>query len=266
MTDTNTREPYLIIMSDTHVSSPDGRWSHVTARFHSFLEGLKADPPEVLFINGDIVDNVFLDDGKPVLGGLEHWEKDVHAYCSAIAPYKEIDFRGSLGPNHDFLGDISMAHAGERLCTSRGSFAWQGFNFVWLSGKMHSFSNDPELREESFETDDLVWLDHELDGKDNVVLMFHVPLTTEDTVKRGAWPDNRSIIIPTEDRIYDVIDRHLDSIKMIFNGHIHGLMESDYKGIPLKIAAFYDQGHYCRVTIQDRELNVTLHSHPSPAS
>jgi len=209
-----------------------------------------------------------LENGKPVIGTVKHWEKDVWAYRSAIEPYKKIDFRGSLGPNHDFGGadDISMAHASERLCSGRGSFSFGGFEFVWLSGKVHSFSNDPAYREESFDTEDLLWLEDELASKDRIVLMFHVPLTTEETIKHGAWPGDRSIIIPTEDRIYGVIDRHLDTIQMIFNGHIHGVIESDYKGIPLRIASFYNQGHYCRVSVHDKELNVTVHTYPSAGS
>lgn len=152
------------------------------------------------------------------------------------------------------------------MCSPRGSFNFNGFDFVWLSGKVHAFSNDPASREESFDIDDLIWLENELASKDNVVLMFHVPLTTEETITRGAWPGNRSITIPTEDKIYGIIDRHLDTIKMIFNGHIHGFIESEYKGIPLRIATFYNQGHYCKVSVHDEELNVTVHTHPSAGS
>lgn len=259
----NTKEPYLIIMSDTHLSSQDGRWPETTAHFKSFLESMRADQPERVFINGDILDNIALENGNPTCRDIHNWKKDLHAYMSATADFQDIDFLGSLGPNHDFIGDITMAYAAERLCSARGSFSFGGFEFVWISCKFHSFSNDPVSREECFDIDDLVWLDNELDCKDKAILLFHVPLTTEDTINRGAWSDNRSIIIPKEDKIYDVIDRHLNSIKMIFNGHIHGLLESDYKGIPLKIATFYNQGHYCRVSVHDGELNVTVHTYPS---
>jgi len=51
---------------------------------------------------------------------------------------------------------------------------------------------------------------------------------------------------------------------MIFNGHIHGLMESEYKGIPLKMATFYNQGYYCRVSVRDEELNVSVQRYPNP--
>ncbi len=260
MKDKHARVPYLILASDTHVSCPAGRWAQETPRFEAFLSSLQADPPEILFINGDVVDNMVLENGKPVIGTVEHWEKDVHAYRSAIEPYKGITFHGSLGPGHDFGGDISKPRAGERLCSPRGSFTWHGFVFVWLSGNAHSFSNDPASREESFGDDDLRWLEETLVGNERVVLMFHVPLSTEETIKRGAWPGNRSIVIPKEDTIYRVIDRHLASIKMIFNGHIHGVMESDYKGIPLKIATFYSQGHYWRVSVQDGDLHASVHT------
>jgi len=230
------------------------------------LESLQADHPERLFINGDILDNLFLDNGDLVSGDINNWKKDLHAYTNVIADFPHIDFFGSLGPNHDFCGDISLAYAAEGLCSGRGSFSFGGFEFVWLSGKVHSFSNDPAYREESFDTEDLLWLEDELASKDRIVLMFHVPLTTEETIKHGAWPGDRSIIIPTEDRIYGVIDRHLDTIQMIFNGHIHGVIESDYKGIPLRIASFYNQGHYCRVSVHDKELNVTVHTYPSAGS
>lgn len=259
-----SKEPYLVITSDTHVSCPDGRWAHATSHFKAFLSSLQTDPPEIFFVNGDIIDNIVLEKGKPVIGAMKHWENDVRAYCSAIEPYKDIEFRGSLGPSHDFGGDgdIRKSHAGEKLCRPRGTFTWQGFDFVWLSGQVHSFSNDPELREESFDADDLLWLDKELATKRRAILMFHVPLTTEETIKHGAWPGNRSTNIPKEDTIYSVIDRHLDSIKMIFNGHMHNLIESEYKGIPLKIAPFYNEGHYCKVSVHDEELRVSVHTYP----
>lgn len=262
-----SENPYLIITSDTHVSSSDGRWYEATAHFRSFLDSLKVNPPKIMFINGDIVDNVASDSNKnPVTETLLNWQKDVQEYLSAIETYKETEFHGSLGPGHDFSSDISMAYAGERVCSDKGSFCWQGFNFVWLSGKVASFSNDPELREESFDADDLVWLDNELSGKDNAVLLFHVPLRTDATFERGAWSGHRNITIPTEDAIYSIIDRHLDRIEMIFNGHIHGFIESEYKGIPIKIATFYNQGHHCKVYVRNEELNVTVDTYPPVSS
>ena len=220
-----------------------------------------------MFINGDIVDNVVLNSDKtPVTGTLSNWQKDVREYISAREILDDIPFHGSLGPGHDFSNEISMERAGKCLCSPRGSFSFNGFDFVWLSGKVHAFSNEPASREESFARDDLLWLENELAGKDHVVLMFHVPLTTEETIRHGAWPGNRSITIPTEDKIYAVIDRHLDTIKMIFNGHIHGFIASDYKGIPLKIATFYNKGHYCKICVHDETLDVTVLTYPSAGS
>jgi hypothetical protein len=261
----DTMTPYMIITSDTHVSCPEGRWPQATALFEDFLRSLEGSPPEVFFVNGDIVDNFMHEDGKPVTGTVEHWEKDVATYQSAIAPYEGIAFRGSLGPGHDTGGDITMAHAGERLCSPRGSFAWQGFDFVWISGKVHSFSNVPAEREESFDPDTLRWLDRHLAVKKKVVLLFHVPLRTADTAKHGAWPGNRNITIPPEDGIYDVIDRHLDSIEMIFHGHIHRVIEAEYKGIPIRSSPFYGQGHYSKVFVDSDTLRVELHAFRPPA-
>ena len=186
MTESNAAPPYMIVTSDTHVSCLDGRCPEATPHFKAFLRSLQANPPEVLSINGDIVDNMVIEDGNPVMGTRQHWEQDIAAYRAAIAPYKQIDFRGSLGPNHDFYddGDIPEALAGDKLCSQRGSFAWQGFDFVWLSSKVHAFSNEPSKREESFSPDDLLWLDRELAGKQRVVLLFHVPLRTAETAKR----------------------------------------------------------------------------------
>lgn len=261
MKDPSARDPYLIITSDTHLSSPDGRWAEATAHFRSFLTSLQADPPQIMFINGDIIDNVTLDKKKPVTGTLQNWKQDVCEYLSTKAAFKHIDFRGSLGPGHDFSSEISVEYAGERLCSPRGSFCWQGFQFVWLSGNVHSFSNDPPAREECFDADDLLWLDRELASKEDVVLLFHVPLRTDDTIGPGAWAGNRSITIPTEDGVYAVIDRHLGTIKKIFNGHIHDFIESEYKGIPVHICPFYNQGHYCKVSVLADELIVTGHAY-----
>lgn len=254
----------MIIMSDTHVSCPDGRWANATPHFRAFLRTLKSDPPEILFINGDIIDNIVIKDGKPFLGKFEHWQKDVRTYLKAIEPYGDITFRGSLGPGHDFYEatGLTKEQAAEHLCSHRGSFSWQGFNFVWISGNIHSFSNDPERREESFGEEDLIWLDQELTGLENIVLLFHVPVATTETVKHGAWPGNRSIVIPPEDAIYPVIDRHLERIRCIFNGHMHGHIESDYKGVPVHIATFYGLGHYYEVSVQNGSLNVVAGNCP----
>ena len=262
MTQSNAVAPYMIVTSDTHVSCPDGRWPQATSHFKAFLSSLKTDPPEILFVNGDIVDNIVIEKGKPVVGTVQHWEKDVAAYRSAIEPYKEIDFRGSLGPSHDFGGDgdIPKALAGDKLCSPRGSFTWQGFDFVWISGKLHSFSNVPAKREESFDPDDLRWLDRELAGKKRVILLFHVPLRTVETAKHGRWAGNRNITIPPEDQIYDVIDRHLDKIELIFHGHIHHVIETEYKGIPIRMSPFYGQGHYSKVSVDGDALRVKLHT------
>jgi len=262
MTESNAVPPYMIVMSDTHVSCPEGRWAKATPHFKAFLSSLQADPPEILFINGDIVDNMVIENGKPVMGTVQHWEQDVATYHAAIAPYKQIAFRGSLGPNHDFyeVGNIPEALAGEKLCPQRGSFAWQGFDFVWLSSKIHAFSNEPSKREESFTPDDLQWLDRELAGKQRVVLFFHVPLRTAETAKRGPWPGNRNITTPPEDKIYSLIDRHLDKIELIFHGHIHQAMETDYKGIPIRLTPFWGQGHYSKVSVDGDVLRVEQHT------
>lgn len=255
------------MLSDLHLSSPDGRWPDTTAHFRAFLDSLKHALPQIMFINGDILDNYVSENGNAIMGSLSNWEKDAQEYLSAIERLEDTSIHGSLGPGHDFTDDIPMCDAGEGLSIRpRGCFAWHGFHFVWISGKVHSFSNDPALREESFDADDLRWLDHELVGKDNVVLLFHVPLRTEATAERGKWPGNRNITIPPEDSIYSLIDKHLSRVKWIFNGHMHGVISSEYKGIPVQISTFYNQGHYCKASVHDGELNVSVHSHPPVGS
>ena len=260
MKTTNPEDPYLIVTSDTHVSSAEGRWSEATAHFRSFLDSLKANPPQIVFINGDIIDNFT---PRVVRGTLPHWEKDVHEYLSLKAKCEGIDFQGSLGNGHDFTDEISMEYAGGKLCHPRGSFCWQGFDFVWLSGKVSTFSNEPAARVESFDADDLLWLDNELASKEKVVLLFHVPLRTDDTVERGEWKNNSNLTTPREDKIYAVIDKHLGRIETIFNGHIHHFIESEYKGIPIYISPFYGKGHHCKISVHADELNVTVHTYPA---
>lgn len=241
-------EPYLIVTSDIHLSNPDGRWPHTVDRFQTFLSGLEKTPPQLIFIVGDIVDNVrYMPDGSPRAGDRAYWAREVDIYRRAQATLPETQFLQSLGPGHDYIAPVTLTEAEQTLGARNGSIVWRRKKFIWLTVPTASFGLDGTNYRNSLSEEEYVWLDRELQTAKEAILLFHVPLRTDLTFHYGKWPGELNLTIDPRDRIYTIIDRHASRIQAIFNGHIHKFINTTYGDIPLYLCPFFDHGCHCTV-------------------
>ena len=245
--------PYLLMTSDIHLSSPSGRWPETTQRFHLFMKEVSKNPPEIIFIAGDVVDNAT----KDYPGSLSNWQDEWKIYKSIREAYGDIEFRQSYGTGHDWLNDAMLETLDLDVGGRRGVFKWRGLNFVWLSfGPGAFFPSAPEHHGD-LNDEDYGWLEKKLSSLANVSLVFHVPLSTPLSTKFGALSDGRLIVLDPRDYLYKIIDTNRKKIDMIFSGHIHKAFRDQFKGVPLFSCPFMDNNSFCTLQIIDGSSKVS---------
>ena len=156
-------EPYLIVTSDIHISNPTGRWSFATKRFKDFLKSLKSKPPKILFVVGDVVDNVRpAPNGGVMAGDLDYWSDEINIYRELQRLLPETQFRQTLGPGHDFIAPVSLELAEKELGPRNGSLQWGKYKLIWVTIRAASFWPRGDRYLDSMPKDDYVWLMKEL--------------------------------------------------------------------------------------------------------
>jgi len=251
--------PCIIITSDLHLSLPEGRWPDKTKIFRDFLDSeVTEQKPEIIFIVGDVIDNVIINN-KRVMAGFykypKYFERETALYKSIIKQYPQIQFMQSLGPGHDFIGKNTLEEAEKYIGKAKGSFKWQGIDFVWFTVKKSVFrDNDDNV----LSPDDYTWLDEKLDHAEKAVLLFHIPLRTKATYEAGKWNNKRNLTIPPSDKLYGIIDRHANKILAVFNGHIHEQISSSYKGIPVYLCPLTKAMSYAVVTVNRNPVAINV--------
>ena len=246
----------LIVTSDTHISVPAGRWPWTTEQYGSFLQSL--DNPEIVFLVGDFVDNVRNTEHGVTAGGLKHWKDEIDLYRrpqKALAR-SETKFLHSLGPGHDWIGEVTIEEAEKYAGVSRrGIDRWGRITLIWFTVYPAVFSNSGS-NPSALRTEDYDWLDQQLENSDSAILLWHVPIRTSITSVDGVWPGESNLTIPTEDQLYPLIEKYSDRINLIFNGHIHKPSRSAYKGIPVYLCPFFRIGCYCELGQKNGQISV----------
>jgi len=264
--------PTLLITSDLHVSAPAGRWPQATAAYRSFMESLD-EAPEILFVAGDVVDNVVLENGTPRPGGRDHWHAEMRLFDQINSVLAGTTVLHAYGPGHDFIGAVSLDYAaGARGMPSRGRMRWHKVDLVWVTVRPAVFSNRGS-NPAALSDEDYSWLEQALMTTDNAVLLWHVPIRTAQTRRDGAWADDANLTIPESDALYPILERHNSKILAVFNGHIHKPSMSGYAGIPVFLCPFFKTGCHClvrqyeqSVTVEPRQCDLAGTDIPLPAS
>jgi 3',5'-cyclic AMP phosphodiesterase CpdA len=244
--------PYMLITSDIHLSSPSGRWPETTQNFRSFVEEVSKNPPEVIFVAGDVVDNA----AENYPGSLSNWREEWEIYSSIREAYKGIQFRQSYGTGHDWLNGEMLAILDKDVGDRKGVFSWRGLNFVWLSfGPGAFFPNAPEHKPD-LEDEDYHWLAKTLASVSNASLIFHVPLSTPLSTELGVFSGGRLIVLDPRDHLYKIIDTYRNKIDTIFSGHIHRAYRDEHNGIPIFSCPFMGKKNFCIVQVADKKPEV----------
>lgn len=247
--------PYIVITSDIHLASSKGRFFPKTNQnFDAFLSFLSAQPPELLFINGDIVDNaVKSNSGRTIGGGLENWIKEKSIYNDFKAKYPEIAFLQSLGVGHDFGGAVPLIN---NLASEKGVYDWRGYQLIWFTIKRGVFLNEVEEHNNVLSESEYEWLDKQLRSSAAPILIFHVPIRTYETKIAGVWGESRNLTLDKRDKIYELIDKYSYKIAAIFNGHIHNIINTSYKDIPVYLCPFIDNGGFCVISKKEGGISI----------
>lgn len=251
--------PYIIITSDIHLASPEGRfYPENNQRFEVFLEFLSDNPPDLLFINGDIIDNAVKDEnGRTVNGDIDNWVSEKLIYDRIKKKYPDLTFLESLGRGHDYGGKISINND---LASRRGVYNWQGYDLIWFTVNRASFLNGILDYNDSMSEEDYRWIEKQLEAARQPILISHIPIKTNKTSMAGDWPNNKNLTIDYRDQLYSVIDKYSHKIVAIFNGHIHEEITTSYKGIPVYLCPFIENGGFCAIEQQgDRVLVKSKH-------
>lgn len=235
-------DPYVIVTSDTHISAPAGRYSYITPRVENFFTALSAlsKPPSAVFIVGDVIDNAIEVEGKVGAGDRKHFEEEVALFDRFKTARSDWMVRAtSLGPGHDFVGEIALPEAERGLGPARGCEKINGFDFIWFTIKRAAFSEDSTGDySDVLSLGDYEWVSDQLRHAHRAFLLFHVPLRTPEAERLGKWPGGRSLAIDSRDSLYTVIREHKEKLVAIFSGHIHQAFTSSFEGIPVYSAPF----------------------------
>jgi len=246
-------EPYIIITSDIHVSSDEGRMQQGNGLFVDFIEKVKNSEykPEKIFIIGDIVDNA-ISVGKTVIAGSpEHWRKDVEKYLILRNELPSIPFVHALGAGHDYgaknvTRDMAVAVFGPE----RGFVDWREIRFIWFDVRRASFGMETEHVRDVLTVDELSWLAAAIQAApNNVILLSHVPVRTPETLEAGVWFNKTNLTIPADDSLYRLLEEQQGKIAAIFNGHIHQALSARLGSIPVYLCPLVPDGTYCTVAL-----------------
>jgi len=259
--ETTPLDRYVVVTSDTHLSTPEGRFRDQAPKVERFLNALELSPtpPDAVFIVGDIVDNTVKRDGHLQPGNRMHFQAEADLYARIKQQHPRIAVMQSLGPGHDFGGPISLADAESALGPKAGVWRWEGITFIWLTIPRSAFA--PSISyENSLSTAEYQWLDDRLAEAQRSILLFHVPLRNDATFTLGKWPGGLNLTIDSRDRIGEVIRRHKTTIAAIFCGHIHQRLATEWNSIPLYLAPFIT-GDFATVHWRpvDGSVEVRLH-------
>jgi len=251
--------PYMLITSDIHLSSPDGRWPQTTRQFEAFLTKISKAPPELIFIVGDIVDNAT--ENYP--GSLSNWKKEWEIYESIKEAHKDIEFKQSYGTGHDWLNDGMLEILDQKTGPRHGMFSWRDINFVWLSFGPGAYFPDAEEHHPDLGEKDILWLESILSGVDRTSLMFHVPLSTEKSRQLGTFSGGRLIVLDPRDPLYQVLGAYQEKIDFIFSGHIHETFRHEYHSVEMFSCPFKDARSFCIIEVSDGSPEVRRFRVPS---
>ena len=241
----------ILYMSDTHLSLPQGRYSHITPILKKFLESWRKgkDKEEwLLYVNGDYIDRAFFEKEKIVAGDEDYRFQETKLFLDSTKPY----FRKVLvnfGTGHDF-GNIEKAES--QTQTKRiGSYKWGGVDIIWFTVFPATFGIHPALKYEEYEK-----LDNLLSKTQNAILMTHVPLRTEDSYEYGNWANGTNLTIPETDKAFSILKKRNAQILAIFQGHIHKQYRSELFGIPVFCFPFIMNSSHCELKQYDRYVHV----------
>jgi len=251
--------PYVVITSDTHLTALGGRFPQELPRLEQFVKNLEARDgrPDALIIVGDIVDNAVFREGRLQPGFRDHYDADVAVFSGFKQQHPELPIIVALGPGHDFGGPIKLAEAESSLGPRRGIWHWGDITFIWLTVPRASFGKVENYRN-ALVAEDYAWLETQLQAADRAVVLFHVPLRTDESFAKGVWPDGKNLTIDPRDEINEVLKRHAAKITAIFCGHIHEQFTTEWNGIPVYFAPFIT-GFYATVTRRAGEKGLDVH-------
>ncbi len=252
---TRLPEEYVLITSDTHLSVDRGRWPWTTRSFRSLVERLARHPPELVFIAGDVIDNY---DGRHA-GDLEYWNEEIAIYEELRARLGAERFHQSYGPGHDYNDAAALERLEARLGPAAGKVTWRGIDFIWVSFSQAVFVDGAERHANVLDDAGYRQLRDMLDGAERAVLLFHVPLRTQDTFAAGKWSDGTNLTLDPRDPLYAIIDEHRDRLLAVFNGHVHRRLQSRYNGIPVYVCPFYVEGSFCTLSLREGEVEIGMY-------
>ena len=246
----------LVYTSDVHTSLPEGRFSFMTQRYEDFLEKYSHEKC-MLFINGDFVDNAYIQDGKVVGGNETYQAKETKYFMEKTAKLMSEHDNSLLlnfGSGHDF-GNLSLS---EKLTKQNrfGKYKWGGVDLIWFTVKKAVFSNSDSSQSNILHQEDYAALESMLATSNNCILFSHIPLRTQESFRLGKWANETNLTIPKSDKIYEIIEKYSDRIIAIFQGHIHQSYKSSCYNIPVFSFPFIQNYCYCEIIQHEKYIQI----------
>ena len=254
---TPSNKKHLYLTSDIHLSSPKGRWPDKTNRYRRYIEAIE-NPPEIIFQIGDFVDNVVPVESGVYRGGRDHWleEYEIYKAIHKNLTNNKVQILHSYGTGHDFWSEDSLKEAETITGIKRkGITKWGRITLAWITTWQGSFSQDgpydPVMEIEEYE-----WLSQVLEKNKNIILLFHVPIKTPESIKHSEFGNGRDLTIPITDPLYEVISKYKKKIVLIVNGHIHKPLRSEYEDIPVYLCPFTPSGCICEIVQSTDDIEI----------
>ncbi len=242
----------FVVISDTHVrlpGSPDDQTYDNQGNINNLIEvvsRINNDYADVAFVavTGDLVGCLLSDDPEDYLVGKPNPAETFRSIMDVLT----MPWFAALG-NHDYQKGYDVV-ADEGIMTddlARIEAIWrkvlliepyyskvvQGHRLVFLNSSRGSArktvceGNQHEaFCTGSFDEEQLLWLEQELEQPQPCILFFHHPIHT-DNVSR-LWTMMPSFHVESGDRFYEIIDACRDRIRGVFTGHGH-LWAKDFR-------------------------------------
>ncbi|MFH1830745.1 MAG: Ig-like domain-containing protein [Pseudomonadota bacterium] len=237
---------YFIVLSDTHVripGNPDDAFYNNQQNLDNLEETISTindfySDAAFVVVTGDLVGCLFSEDPDDyVIGGDNPAERFKSMMDELAMPYYS-----ALG-NHDYMKGFDAVD-GEGWTTDNimaiesvwnkvlginpyYSFEYEGIDFIILNsnrGNARSvvcpYSEHEAFCIGSFDDTQMNWLVDKLSESEYALLFFHHPLHTDTaSILWSVFGD--SFLVVDNDRIYDITESHVSTIKGIFVGHGH---------------------------------------------
>jgi hypothetical protein len=249
-------EEKIIYTSDIHFSLPDGRYNFMTQRFKELLK-LYSSERNIYFINGDFIDNAYINNEQIVAGDLNRQKKETKYFLDStreIISLKNSKLLLNFGTGHDF-GNLTLA---EELTNQKsiGHFKWGEVNLVWFTVTKAAFKNDNNSGSTVLTNKEYMLLEDMLQNYKNILLFSHIPLRTQKTFTYGKWANGMNLTIPSDDQIYQIINENKKNILAIFTGHIHTVYVDNYEEIPIFSFPFIEHNSYCEIVKYKKHITI----------